>query len=263
MMHRYIRQNMDGTDSDEIVDLFEFGNITSIPAVELDEVNQVLYIAVYKFFQSNQGGIHRYDITTKTLTQLNNKNIEKISYSANEDSLYYEQNGNIHKMSSDGSGDRIYYDGEDWIVNIYARGDKVYFSSSTNLYAGNLSGRTINVFDSEALSNAHDFVARTDVPTSVDQNLSSTIPQNVVLHQNYPNPFNPATTIPFELNKLSHVRLEVFDIAGRRVAVLADEPMSAGVYSVTFNADNLSSGLYFYRMVTDNHSVIQKMTLIK
>ena len=255
--------NMDGTDRDEIVDLFEFGNMTSIPAVELDEVNQVLYIAVYKFFQSNQGGIHRYDITTKTLTQLNNKNIEKISYSADEDSLYYEYNGNIHKMSSDGSGDRIYYDGEDWIGDIYAQGENVFFSSTTHLFVGDLSGSSIDMYDSEALSNAHDFVARTDITTSVDANFTSTIPHNVKLHQNYPNPFNPTTTIPFELNKPSHVRLEIFDITGRLVAVLTDEPKSAGVHSVTFNAEHLSSGLYFYRMETDNHSVIQKMTLIK
>jgi hypothetical protein len=74
------------------------------------------------------------------------------------------------------------------------------------------------------------------------------VPQEFALLQNYPNPFNPETTIPFALAQRSQVTLKVFDLLGRNVATLVNGAMNAGQHSVSWNASQLASGLYFYRL---------------
>lgn len=76
----------------------------------------------------------------------------------------------------------------------------------------------------------------------------SEIPSAYRLEQNYPNPFNPGTVISFQLSAISHVRLEVFDVLGRQVAVVADELRSAGTQIAHWNAASMPSGVYFYRL---------------
>lgn len=84
------------------------------------------------------------------------------------------------------------------------------------------------------------------------------------LEQNYPNPFNPSTTIHFSLPEFtSDVKLEVYDLLGRQVAVLASGSMGAGAYTVRFEGAGLASGMYLYRLQAGNHVSIKKMTLIK
>jgi len=81
------------------------------------------------------------------------------------------------------------------------------------------------------------------------------IPNNYSLSQNYPNPFNPSTTISFSLPSKSFVSLKVFDMIGREIATLASGELSAGTYTRQWNASNMSSGIYFYRLVAnDIHS---------
>ncbi len=89
------------------------------------------------------------------------------------------------------------------------------------------------------------------------------IPGQVSLKQNYPNPFNPVTTIGFQLPQTSDVTLEVFDMIGRRVATLVNETVEAGTHEVTFDASNLSSGVYVYRLQTEGMTLSRKLTLIK
>ena len=89
------------------------------------------------------------------------------------------------------------------------------------------------------------------------------VPYALELAQNYPNPFNPATSIGFTLPEASDVRLEVFDVTGRRVAVLVDGHKPAGRHHVTFDAGTLSSGVYLYRLRTEAGVKNRKMTLIK
>lgn len=88
-------------------------------------------------------------------------------------------------------------------------------------------------------------------------------PFSFKLEQNYPNPFNPSTTISFETDKYSLVELKVFDTLGREVSTLLKDYKSPGRYSVVFNAGNIPSGIYFYRITTDQHSIIKKMILTK
>lgn len=94
-------------------------------------------------------------------------------------------------------------------------------------------------------------------------------PATARLNQNYPNPFNPATTISYRLPQNSNVKIEVFDQLGRSVDVLLNEPRTAGVHMLTYNASHLPSGVYIYRMEiveqeTRNRQMFtRKFTLLK
>ncbi|MBI1932406.1 MAG: T9SS type A sorting domain-containing protein [Ignavibacteriales bacterium] len=83
------------------------------------------------------------------------------------------------------------------------------------------------------------------------------------LSQNYPNPFNPTTTISYQLPEKSIVTLKVYDILGREIAELVNESKEAGNYKVTFDASNLSSGIYYYQIKAGNFIQLRKMLLIK
>ncbi|HBQ59643.1 MAG TPA: hypothetical protein DD671_08470, partial [Balneolaceae bacterium] len=107
-------------------------------------------------------------------------------------------------------------------------------------------------------------IARTsaDLGLSVSNELDE-MPEKFALEQNYPNPFNPTTVIQYSVADVSNVQLQVFDVLGRRVATLVNEVQAPGAYTVNFNARNLSSGTYFYRIEAGDFSSIKKMMLIK
>lgn len=93
--------------------------------------------------------------------------------------------------------------------------------------------------------------------------VNSAIPDKFSLSQNYPNPFNPETKIKFQISNSSEVKLTVFDNAGREVAVLVNHKLTPGNYEYNFNAKGLSSGIYFYKLSSENFSETKKMILIK
>ena len=83
------------------------------------------------------------------------------------------------------------------------------------------------------------------------------------VYQNYPNPFNPSTTISYVIPRRSNVSLKIYNVTGKEVASLVNEVKEAGSYSVNFNAEKLSSGVYFYKITADKFSSARKMILIK
>ena len=83
------------------------------------------------------------------------------------------------------------------------------------------------------------------------------------LKQNYPNPFNPSTNITYSLPQQSDVQLRVYDMVGREVATLINREQAAGAYTVNFDASELSSGMYLYRLDTGSTTITRKMMLIK
>lgn len=89
------------------------------------------------------------------------------------------------------------------------------------------------------------------------------IPTAFSLEQNYPNPFNPATSIKFSLAENVNVKLAIYDILGRVVDVLVSQKLEAGVHTISFNANGLSSGIYFYKLEAGSFSSVKKMTLVK
>lgn len=86
---------------------------------------------------------------------------------------------------------------------------------------------------------------------------------NFHLSQNYPNPFNPSTKISFELSEMGLIKLEVFDLLGKEVKVLVNKVMNPGSYTIDFNASELPSGVYFYRLAGSGYSEIKKMVIVK
>ena len=83
------------------------------------------------------------------------------------------------------------------------------------------------------------------------------------LSQNYPNPFNPATTIEYSLPKDKFVNLSIYNSLGQKAAVLINEIKKAGEYQINFDASRLASGVYFYRLESDNRVLVRKMLLLK
>lgn len=100
------------------------------------------------------------------------------------------------------------------------------------------------------------------VPIGI-QPITSEIPQNFRLLQNYPNPFNPATNIKFTLPKQQNAMLEIFDALGRKIDVPVNEFLSAGVYEISWDAANYSSGIYFYKLTAGDFSETRKMVVLK
>lgn len=92
---------------------------------------------------------------------------------------------------------------------------------------------------------------------------ASDLPSDFTLKQNYPNPFNPSTKIQFELPLQGVAELSIFDILGRKVTTIVDSELQAGIHTFTWDASNFSSGIYLYRLVTNNGVFTKKMTLIK
>jgi hypothetical protein len=98
-------------------------------------------------------------------------------------------------------------------------------------------------------------------PTGVEED--PLVPTSFEVSQNYPNPFNPTTTIEISLDRTTAVRVQVFNIMGRVVATLMDGRQTAGRYTLTWDASDMSSGVYFYRVTTGERVVTRKMMLLK
>ncbi len=100
------------------------------------------------------------------------------------------------------------------------------------------------------------------LPTDVNDGVTD-LPNQFDLAQNYPNPFNPTTTISFAIPRAAHVRLEVFNILGQKVETLLDSHLDAGNHQVEFDASAQPSGVYFYKLTTDEQTARRKMVLLK
>ncbi len=110
----------------------------------------------------------------------------------------------------------------------------------------------------------HDFTLILEKEVATSSETVKNFLTELELFQNYPNPFNPVTTITYKLPELSRIRLEVFDMLGRKVATLVEsQQQKAGRYTVNFDATQLSSGMYIYRLVGGNKTITKKLTLIK
>ena len=93
--------------------------------------------------------------------------------------------------------------------------------------------------------------------------VSGEIPVTYNLQQNYPNPFNPVTKIRFSIPKQSFTKVIIYDITGKEISTLFESNLSAGTYETDFNASDLSSGIYFYKLITEDFTESKKMVLIK
>lgn len=132
-----------------------------------------------------------------------------------------------------------YYDGDAFARGVAMQNDLVYVSEENDGFS----------------------IYRFEGPAGLDR--PDDLPEVYMLYQNFPNPFNPQTVIRYRLPAAGQVILEVFNLLGQKVATLADRLQSAGEYRVIFRADDLGSGIYFYRLRVGNFEAVKKMLLIQ
>lgn len=137
--------------------------------------------------------------------------------------------------------------------SIFSEGDARI--SSTDFQINSIIGQTLI-----GLSGGGNYQLLTDVNNKND---NGQLPDNYKLYDNYPNPFNPTTIIKYNLPSAKHVTLQVYNILGQLISTLVDKTQAAGSYSVSFNALNLNSGMYIYRLKAGNYIKTKKMILIK
>jgi photosystem II stability/assembly factor-like uncharacterized protein len=127
--------------------------------------------------------------------------------------------------------------------------NSIYFTSSDTGYVCGSSGKIYKTYNGGAIG---------------IKPIGENIPEEFSLYQNYPNPFNPNTIIRFQIKDLRFVTLKVYDILGKEVATLVNEKQSPGVYEVSFDGSQYTSGVYFYQLSIDNVQYsIKKMLMIK
>ena len=96
-----------------------------------------------------------------------------------------------------------------------------------------------------------------------NESVNVEIPKEFKLAQNYPNPFNPSTLIEYSVPKTERVSIKIYNVLGKEIATLVDEIKEPGIYSVRFDASQLSSGIYFYKLQSESYSAVRKMILQK
>lgn len=193
-----------------------------------------------------------------------------------------ERNGQIFDLEYKGSGDMA--DSTNWELTVaydsYAQASaeldadsaskltpRLYYGS----FAGDMDGDGLDEYvfvnystDKDIWPNdSYVVVIEADKATGVEQ-VNNLVPKSIKLSQNYPNPFNPTTNIAFSIpENTSHVSLKVYDILGRVVRTLVDKDMAAGNYNVNFDASQLPSGIYIYKLSTNVGTKTMKMVLQK
>ena len=136
------------------------------------------------------------------------------------------------------------------------------------LTANNISETFDNIVTHRGLGvdvtyNSTNIVITVTSPVSVDDNNEELFPTEYSLEQNFPNPFNPSTTINFSVPEASFVSLKIFNVLGEEVETLVAKDLNAGNYKYGWNALGLPSGIYFYKLQTDNFTETKKMILLK
>jgi hypothetical protein len=139
-------------------------------------------------------------------------------------------------------------------------------TTQTIAYTGATSTSKIKIAAKASSSNRFfldNIVITSGGTTAVEPIETKATPSDFALAQNYPNPFNPTTKIQFVVSKADHISLQVYNIQGEMVASLVNEYMPAGTYSAVFDASQLPSGMYCYRLATSSTSIAKKMMLLK
>ncbi|RPI17068.1 MAG: T9SS C-terminal target domain-containing protein [Ignavibacteriae bacterium] len=137
-------------------------------------------------------------------------------------------------------------DGATWVTtdnsgNMYVAGNSMYYNNYSSDFV---------------------LIKYSSNPTGIKQ-ISPEIPVSFILEQNYPNPFNNETKIRFHLPKQNNVDLRIYNAMGKEVEIILRENLGEGIYELKYDASKLSSGIYFYRMITDNFNETKKMILTK
>jgi hypothetical protein len=170
----------------------------------------------------------------------------RIGYATSLDgSSWTKDQGNpVLDLGSAGSWDNIFV-GACSVIDSEASTYKMWYTGGNGVWDGKIG------------------YATSDIPGGIDDNIATEFPKGFVLSQNYPNPFNPVTKIKFALPKADKVKIELYNTLGQRVETLLNQHMKVGNHEVEFNAQNLSSGVYFYRIEAGEFQDVKKLVLLR
>jgi hypothetical protein len=152
---------------------------------------------------------------------------------------------------------------EGWMTATNTEGGVVTVAMAGSAEASGFEFATIDVSGLDEAKRLNLTAVANNATLSAALEIAPVLPTEFALGQNFPNPFNPSTEISFSLPADANVTLEVYSIAGQKVATLVSQPVKAGVHTVRFDAGRLSSGVYIYRLRAGAFMATEKMTLIK
>ncbi len=241
----------------------------------IDTVNRLAYL-------SGQGGVYGFDLDTR-------------SYLWKRDWVYWWQLRNLNVVSYDtiavfvdmgkpgpliacgGRNGEVIWEIPDTLFQYHpvaANGLVFAAGDSTTIAVDILTGKKVwscDIGGELAIANNSLYITAVDgwiycygpMPTEVEAEPVESLPTGYALSQNYPNPFNPTTEIRFTLPKATNVRLDIYNILGQRVTTLIDQQLPPGEHTATWNAERKATGIYLYRLQTDDFADTKKMVLIK
>lgn len=218
----------------------------------------------------------------KVIAVFSNYSVKSIFYTSDGGTSWVDISGNL-EQNADGSGNGP---SVRWVNSVVVSGTTTYFAgTSTGLYStsnlnglntvwsqegssviGNVVCSMIQTRDSDGLvavaTHGAGIYTATQVAVGIESETSS-IPSSYSIFQNYPNPFNPSTKIKFTLPSPENVKISIYDITGRKVKDLLNQNLTAGTHTVDFDATDLASGTYIYRINAGSFVQSKKMVLLK
>ncbi|MDP1677118.1 MAG: T9SS type A sorting domain-containing protein [Bacteroidota bacterium] len=214
-----------------------------------------LKVSVHQNMTGSLGGIPGTQIgssVTVPFTQLTIGVYNTISFSPQNIALFANVNYHLAFEVVGIAGDTIQLVVDDGVTN------------ETNRSSSYINSEWFNFIDANTYGTGYNLAIRTviNIPTDVANGVT-VLPDRFSLEQNYPNPFNPTTVIRYQIPAANYVSLKIFDAIGREMALLVNEEKERGSYEVSFDASNLSSGMYFARLQSGNQIQMKKMLLLK
>jgi hypothetical protein len=223
-------------------------DLDTILYTQLNELVMPLPVTIgttyQEMYDSTDGGFGIYNVeeTISTCDAFGN-----ISFFGNNEQALRIKKATAHRVYQNGSLINTWYQHEyQWFTK--SKGFVTMDADTSTILSGNVPIQTIEV-------------TLIGTATNVADNTNEL--ESFYLDQNYPNPFNPSTTISYKLSANAMVSLKVFDVLGKEVAELINKEQTAGAYSINFNAAELSSGIYFYRLEAGTFVETKSMMLIK
>lgn len=238
--------------------------------IGLDLNNDMIYWTV-----SNNGGLDKIMRMTKYGTNkqliLSNSDIylgAPRDIDVVSDTLYWTDSGLfahwIMQSNLDGSNiDTVLTDVSSYSFWINDETREIFWTQQMNLYSAHLDSTNKILLFGNNFGQGYSIAVCYDSSLIASVKHEEHLPSLISLEQNYPNPFNPSTVISYQLPVAGEVTLKVYDLLGREVATLVDEYKPAGRYEVEFNGLYLSSGVYFYQLISNGFIQTRKMTILR
>ncbi|MEN8192783.1 MAG: T9SS type A sorting domain-containing protein [Bacteroidota bacterium] len=259
------RANMDGTSPVVLID-FGTGSSSTPRAISLDVRERKMYWTNF-----GEGNIQCADMSESAVPEdilVGLKGPSGLAVDADSGKIFWtEMNGHQIKCADLNGANEILLISNLSYPNSIAVDRSKNRMAWTEMGSGKVKSAELDgsdIFDYEVNASAPTGIIIEPSSVSVVRDSEITqLPAKFDLGQNYPNPFNPNTQIKFALPQNAWVTIEVFDILGRKLKVLVDENMQAGYHKITFIAENLTSGVYLYRMQAGDFILTKKMQLLK